>query len=154
MPMLNFTAPQINEKQLEEELATMTEHEKEEQYRDLYGQEKDLNLDLTPELIDELLAKTTTEIRGMRLKNGYKIAMEKCPDVVLDRDFQLEFLESVQYDPKVSMPFLARLDRPMFGSCMLIPTPCSLQQRRLYTIGTQRRKSLALGICSPSLRFR
>ena len=102
--MLSFTAPKVDEKQLQDELSTMTDEEKWALQKDLYGVEREPPQPLTAGMRDDLLDEMEAVIEETRLKEAYVLAMNKCPQIAQDRNFRLEFLEATQYDAKVSSP--------------------------------------------------
>lgn len=96
-----MTAPRITLEEVRAEIAQLSPEEQQAAHADLYGEEVEQRPE-TEDFVQIKLDEFHHELEQIQDKRtAYDTAVEKCPDYVKDRDFELIFLRADSFDAKV-----------------------------------------------------
>lgn len=97
-----ITAPRMELEEFHAEIAQQTSEEQAKANADLYGKEQS-QPEETDEFLNEKLQALSDELEQITVdKEAYDTAVERCPEYVKDRDFELLFLRADYFDAGVS----------------------------------------------------
>ena len=96
----SFSAPRFTEADERYEQEHLTESERMEAWRDVYG--KTVPLEETPEILQNAQELVEKELQHISNKQAYLDAVAACPDVVRSESPALRFLRCEKYNAAVS----------------------------------------------------
>jgi len=97
----SFTAPRVGRDQAAKELEALSESERQDVIRDLYGLEAATEED--PKIIEQQLKELDEALEALPewKKEHFERAQELCPEIANDPAFRLRFLRAERYDAEV-----------------------------------------------------
>lgn len=99
---VSYSAPRMNEEAARRELESMSEQDRMQAYRDLYGKqpqfiEDDLVIKRKLQELDQALTKVGNDMIG----ESFRKAQNQCPEIANATGFRRRFLRAKDYDVQV-----------------------------------------------------